>query len=55
MTTIPNADGTSNLIEEDNDDLYAVKEMLDAQPKSRSPGAGRENVKKIMEDQQNVL
>ena len=62
MTTIdPNApESSNNLIDDgdDNDDLFEVQDMLNQQPKSRSPqigGAKSANAKKIMDDQLNLL
>ena len=46
--------GTQNFIEDDWD-LQDVKAILDQQPKSKSPPLARVNVKRIMNDQQNVL
>ena len=47
-------DNTQNLIE-DEVDLQDVRALLDQQPKSKSPPLSRPNVKRIMNDQQNVL
>lgn len=59
MTSItPNAplEGTAADLE-DADDLFEVKDMLESKPKSRSPqiGGRPENIKTIMNDQQNLL
>ena len=42
----------TNIIE---DDLFDAQDLLNQQPKSKSPPLGKANVKKIMDDQQNVL
>jgi hypothetical protein len=59
QTTIEGGAGASDFLEprETADDLFEVKDMLEAQPKSRSPqiGARPANAKKIMDDQQNLL
>lgn len=45
----------SNIVEDEGNDLYEVQDLLNQQPKSKSPPLGRANVKKIMDSQQNVL
>jgi hypothetical protein len=42
-------------MEDNGNDLYEVQDLLNQQPKSKSPPLGRANVKKIMDSQQNVL
>lgn len=45
----------SNIVEDEGNDLFEVQDLLNQQPKSKSPPLGRANVKKIMDSQQNVL
>jgi hypothetical protein len=60
MTTIPEGQSNANLIEEgDNTDLFEVTDLLEgnqpAQPRSPQLGKAAPSVKKIINDQQNML
>ena len=43
------------IVEDNGNDLFEEQDLLNQQPKSKSPQLGRANVKKIMDSQQNVL